>query len=253
MTGRVRRAWQSGTASLVRNPVASGTSWNLANSGTSLLITAISTPIVVGKLGLSRYGVVALTATVLSLTSNVDGGLVGTMQRYFARAGASGSGHSADRYLRSALAIAPALGVAASGLLAVIAPEIVGLFHIPPSLHGQAVAYLRVMGTLVPVSILSDIYSARIEAEHLWRETAIIGTLCQVLYAVVAVSLVLSGFKLEAIAIANVASAMLGVVAVVLVARKLGPITGRGFLRMNELREVASTHATLSVPASLRS
>ena len=104
-----------GTANTILRNVAS----NWVGFAVNALLTLVLTPYVLHSLGASRYGIWAITASVIGYYGLLDFGIRGAINQYLTRFVAVGEHKAASECLSTAVAVLAGVG-AASGLITVL-------------------------------------------------------------------------------------------------------------------------------------
>jgi O-antigen/teichoic acid export membrane protein len=141
-----------------------GFAWTTLAQVFAAITSLALVPFVVGRLGIAAYGVLTLANSTLTLSQFLDGGMVNTTTRY---AGLAIGAHDRTGLTRAvatssvvALSIAGALGAA----LFVLAPTIVGLFHINARLHPPAIYAARIVAIMLPLGLLQGVLTGVLTA-----------------------------------------------------------------------------------------
>lgn len=146
------------------NGVASGTVWNVLGQITPMVITIFLTPYILHGLGVARYGLFVLTASLSAFIATFDGGIKDTAQRYFSLFAGSGDTRRATQLLRTLLLVIGAFGVVASTVGWFVAPYLIQLFSVPHRYAGQATFLLKMLGLLVTFDFIHNLFVGLLQA-----------------------------------------------------------------------------------------
>ena len=146
---------------------------NLAGQGLPLLVAVAAVPGLVARLGVERFGLLALAWTVLGSWNVVDLALGRAVTRAAAAVGDRGDrGDRSERgeegrlpaVLGSALALQALLGSAGALLLAAGAPWLAGaVLDLPAPLAAEAAAAFRVLALSLPLTLLAGCLRSLLE------------------------------------------------------------------------------------------
>jgi O-antigen/teichoic acid export membrane protein len=125
-----------------------------------VLVVLALTPLLLSRLGLDRFGIWSLALVVLNTLRLLDGGIAGSMARFYAIHAAGDERVEAGRLLVGSLLALALIGLLFSALMLPLAPEIVGLLNIPDHLHGEAIVTLRLVPALAAVALMGESTSA---------------------------------------------------------------------------------------------
>ena len=139
---------------LLRSRTARNSYLNLVGLAVPLVIGLALVPITLHGLGIARYGLLSLALTVLEYSALFALGLGPATTRYVAQAIARNDENKSDLIVLSMLghtvlgAVGGVIIIAAAPLLAT------HVFSIPEALHGEAITVFRLIGVMVPVTLL---------------------------------------------------------------------------------------------------
>lgn len=141
------------------------TVFNLLGQGLPLVVALLCLPIVVGGLGAERFGVLALTWTVLVNAGALDLGLGLACAHRISSALARGASEDVPRILATALVAEGLLGISLGVLVVAIAPALViHVFDLPVGLQDEGLSSLQWIALAVPVVLLSNVLRAALYA-----------------------------------------------------------------------------------------
>ncbi|MDH6108518.1 O-antigen/teichoic acid export membrane protein [Kitasatospora sp. MAP12-15] len=148
-----------------------GTGYSAVAQAAPLVVNVALTPVLIRRLGLDRFGLWSLVLVLLFTLTSLDGGVSASLARFYAFRGAHADRAGAGRLLVGSLALFLALGALVTGGCLLLAPA-VGLLHISPQLHGEAVAVLRFLGPLLTLALVSDSAASLLQAHGRFRALA---------------------------------------------------------------------------------
>lgn len=133
---------------LVRNVAA-----NMGAAVAGILVALVSTPLILGHVGKSGYGVWTLSMAFVVYLSIAEAGLAPAAQRFVAVAHGAGDAAAARGILWSTLGAYVAVGAAVGAAIGLGAPAIAGIFDFPPELESSAEELLRLVGIGIPLAL----------------------------------------------------------------------------------------------------
>jgi O-antigen/teichoic acid export membrane protein len=205
------------------------------------------TPFMLHRLGAAEYGLWILVSSLVGYGALLDLGLATAVTKYVAEYRAKDQTDEAARLVATVLCLYLALGLAAIGLSALLAPIFPDLFHLPPEQHARATRLVLLSGVSLGLSIPSAITSAilwGLQRFDLANGLGIVGTLMS--GAVTVVILVRGGDVLDLVAAGIVITLLMQFPAVWII-RRVAPelhFGWRGASRQR-LRTVFSFSASL--------
>lgn len=189
-----------------------GLSWGTTGQVVSVATSLALTPFLLVRLGATRYGIVALTASVLGLLSNLDGGVNPCCDRYFNIFAASADRRRwASFFVTAVVLLCLVQGLVAAGV-ADAAPVLMGILHAPQGARDQAIWYVRISMFLVVAAALQGLLVKVLRAERRWRYLNIVGTGATMTYAAVAAAMVADGWGLRGVLIGSAAQQVVALV-----------------------------------------
>lgn len=219
------RTHDSRVSSLARNTV-----FNLIGQCLPLLVALLCLPTIVSGLGAERFGVLALSWTVVGYIGAFDLGLARASARFISAALARGATEEAPRILGTALFAEALLGIAGGALIAAAAPVLITrVFVLPAELQDEGRAVLELIALGVPVVLLStSLRAALAAAQRFDLVNAVVVPASSSMYLLSTLG-VLAGWSLPAIVAALVASKLVALAALwVLTRRCFAGFHGRG-------------------------
>ena len=134
-----------------------GTVFNVLGHGVPLLVAVVCLPTVVGGYGTERFGVLALSWTVLGTLATFDFGMGRASARHLGAAISGGTIQDVPRILGTSLLTAAVVGTLSGALLGALAPVLViDVFGMPAALQAEGAATLRWTGVAIPLLLLSS-------------------------------------------------------------------------------------------------
>jgi O-antigen/teichoic acid export membrane protein len=129
-------------------------------------LAIVTVPAVIRGFGVERYGVLAMAGVVLAYFALLDVGLGRAGTRFLARSLGSVGSDAADTFW-TAVALAVAVGLAGAGiLLAVAAPLVQDLLHVPAGLMAETRSAFKLLALAVPLAILGPTLLGALEAQR---------------------------------------------------------------------------------------
>ena len=136
--------------------LVSGAAWNAAGRGLPLLLALVLTPVLVGQLGLDRWGLFTLALAMVGVFGVFDFGVGQALTRTVAERIGAGRGEEAPALVGAALATLLGLSlVAAAALWAFIPLLVERILLVPPALQGEAAAAMRVLVAAAPLVVVN--------------------------------------------------------------------------------------------------
>ncbi|MBW8269873.1 oligosaccharide flippase family protein [Caldovatus aquaticus] len=134
-----------------------GTAWNAAGRGLPLLLALLLTPLLLGQLGLDRWGLFTLALGLVGVFGLFDLGLGPALTRALAeRLGSGGSREGEAELVAAAVLVLAAIGAAGAALLWWAMPALVGrVLNVPPALQEEAVRAFRVLLLAAPLVVVN--------------------------------------------------------------------------------------------------
>ena len=134
-----------------RGAIGRGSLWNLAGLGLPLAVAVVSVPLIVGTLGVERFGVLALTWAIIGAASMLDFGIGRALTQVVASRRAAGEAQDLSVVVLTAVALLGALGVVSAAAVAVLAPWLShDVFKVAPALQAEAERCIVILGVTLP-------------------------------------------------------------------------------------------------------
>lgn len=137
-----------------RGPTARDSALNLIGLAAPLVIGVMLIPIIIHGLGVAQFGILSLALSVLEYSALFSFGLGPATTKHVADALTREDGRVAELVTFSMIAHV-VLGSIGGILIAASAPLLVkNIFQVPPELTGHALAAFRLLGVMVPATLL---------------------------------------------------------------------------------------------------
>lgn len=212
-----------------------GGTWQIIGQLTPLIVNIALTPVIISGLGMSRYGLFMLVTTMSLVLTQLDGGIHGAAQRYFAIYSGAGERSRSTSLLVSVLlvVVAAASIVFAAGWF--LAPPVIGLFNVPPELESEGVYLLRAVVAIIAVAQVRNLFAALINAQGKFALTNANNLAGHALYVVGLLLTLSQGWGLRGVAWTLVSQQVLATVLVVPAGLRLLERRGLRLMRRGEL------------------
>ncbi len=149
-----------------RRSIARNTILNFGGLSLPLLVGVAVMPIITHNMGATRFGLLGLTLALLEYSGLFDLGLGRATTKHVAEKLATGEDEISHLVVGSVLSQV-AFGAVGGILFALAAPILANnVFVIPPDMKAEAVAVFRVLGALVPATLLLVSLRGVLEAAH---------------------------------------------------------------------------------------
>ena len=221
--------------------LSTNTVWGLANQVSAIPLTLVLVPVLLHHLGRLEFGEWALVAVLLSYTGLTEFGLRTPLTRDVAAQWATGDDLGLSRVVNTAILFYGAIGVAALGATALLAPWLIDhLFHDPGHTRLLTEVLLIAVGAFALNLSLTPLGAVLNGLQRLTVDSGIAIT-SRALGVVLAIASLLTGHGLLGLAISQVLTAVVTNVAYIVAVRLVCPQ-----LRMNPmLFHWATLRATL--------
>jgi len=138
---------------------------NVVGQVLPLLVGLISVPIIVHRLGIERFGVLALAWTLFGVFAVFDLGLGWAVTKFVAEALGQGNDYVLPDVLWPAVLGQAVLGAGGGLVLIFIAPALAGqILHAHAPIRAEAIAAFRIVGLSLPVVLISISFRGMLEA-----------------------------------------------------------------------------------------
>jgi O-antigen/teichoic acid export membrane protein len=204
--------------------IARNTLLNIAAQVVPLLVAVATIPPLIAALGEARFGLLALAWIILGYFGVFDLGMGRAATRFVAEALGRGDAEPIPGIVWTATAVQALFGAAAAVLLAAAAPALAtGVFTIPPALHDDAIASLRLLALGVPFVLIAGTFRGALEAAQRFDLVNIVRVPATCLNYLLALGGVLLGFGLPAVIAMLIVSRMAAALAFALLAARVFP------------------------------
>jgi O-antigen/teichoic acid export membrane protein len=190
----------------------------------SVILLAVSVPIVVHGLGDSAYGIFVLTSLLLGYVGLLDLGLTPAVVRSLAIHYASGSNQDLSRIVGTALTLLLGVGIIGGLIIGLLAgPAVTSMLHVPASLQPDAIFVLRLTALGFAINMVLTVFGAipqGLQRLELFTVRSIIFITATTVAQILAVKL---GGGLRWVAGVTIAINVVSLLVFVVVARRLLP------------------------------
>ena len=134
--------------------LVAGVAWNALGRGLPLLLALALTPVLVGQLGIERWGLFTLALALVGVFGMLDLGVGPALTRALSERIGAGRGEDEGELVASALAAL----VGSSAVFAALAwwgirPLVERVLNVPPALVGEAIGAMRVLVAAAPLVV----------------------------------------------------------------------------------------------------
>jgi O-antigen/teichoic acid export membrane protein len=220
--------------------IARGSSWVTASQLIILGGNLALTPFMIHGLGVERYGLFVLTATMAAFLGNFNGGLAATANRYFPIYAGTDDRVATTRLLVTFVLLVLVLGVV-TGLVAwFVSPLVVNLLKMSTSLRAQSLFLFRTLAVLLVLGLVHQLVAAVITARQRFDRVIQCSLLCYAIWVGGLVWVVEHHEGLRGVAIVFVAQQAATVVVIVPTACRYLTKMGLSLLPWHEVRQLLS-------------
>ncbi len=222
---------------------------NIAGQALPFLVGLVTVPIVVRGLGTERFGILALTWTLLGTFSVFDLGLGRAVTKFVAEALGTGERGAIPDIVWSAAAGQALFAALGGGVLAMTAPLLVThLFNVTPELQAEGIRAFRIVSLTLPIVLVSFSFQGTLEAAQRFDVLAGIKTVSSTSIFLVPFAGVLLGWNLPPILEATlVVRALVLLVLLFACLRVLPVLRGRVRVHRHGLRPLLTFGAWITV------
>ncbi len=225
-----------GTRGSVRT-ILRGGAWNAFGQVVPILVNIGLTPYVLQGFGTERFGVYLVLVAITSFLGNFDGGIGASAGRYFAVYAGAGDAIKATRLLTTLSGVVVLLGAVIVGILFAISPLVLRVFDVPPALRGEGLFLFRVLGGIVGISLLRNLFVAQLRAHQIYALPSITNTISYFAYAIGLFLSVRYETGLRGMALTFVAQTAISTVVLVPASLRYLDRRGIGLLPWGEVKE----------------
>jgi O-antigen/teichoic acid export membrane protein len=219
---------------------------NIASSwvgfATNALVTLLLTPFVLAELGMARYGVWAVTASLIGYYGLLDFGVRGGINQFLTRYLAVGNHAAARQSLSTAVTLLCGIGLACAALTLAVASYAPRLLDLPPDAEREAYWCILVLGLTSAVQFAVFPFMSVFVATQRFDLANVIGVSTRLLGAALVYLALREGYGLIGLCVATCTGNLVDYVVRWRVARRIAPaltVSLRDFSR-TKLRELAS-------------
>ena len=205
-------------------PLLGNVAFNVGARGALIVLTIISTPVILHRLGTAAFGIYILAVTVGGLLALLDFGLTPALITLLSRAWHQQRVDEAARLVGTALTLYLAIGVAGAAVFALLVPWAVhDLLHVPVALQAPARTALWLSTAGFAFNMWLAVFNAVPYALQRYDLVAIRIVGLSLLTTAALIVYALLGGVLEGFVLINVAGAVIGLLIFYLVSRALLP------------------------------
>ena len=225
-----------GTANTILRNIAS----NWVGFAVSALLTLILTPYVLHSLGASRYGIWAITASVIGYYGLLDFGIRGAINQYLTRFIALGDHKAASECLSTAVAVLAGVALACGLITFVVAHLAPQALNLPADALDEAFWTITIVGLTAAVQLVAFPFMSVFVATQRFDYANAIGVSTRLVSALLVFAALENGYGLIGVSAATCSANLLDYGLRWLVARRLAPflkLSAQGVSR-TRLREL---------------
>ena len=227
--------------------LVAGTVWNTVAQMVPVPVTVVMTPYLIHHLGVDRWGLIALVSTLQTIIGTFDGGLLGTLNRYYAIYAGADDRSSTTRTLTTVLAFVVGAGAAVSLLGWFLAPAVVDLFAMPKALRPETSFYMRTVLALLVLGFARSAVAGVIVARQRYALNSFLSVSMYAVWVAGLIVTVREGWGLRGVAVTSVVQLVLSTLIVVPSALRYLDRRSVRFLPRAELRQFFSYSAKVQV------
>ena len=220
----------------------------LAQLAPMVVVLAI-TPLLLSRLGLDRYGIWALALVAVNSLRLLDGGIAGSLARFYAVYAAHDEREASGRLLVGSFAGLALIGLAFSVVMFPLAPTLVNFLNVPAGLEGEAALVFRWVPALATLLLMGESTSALLVGHGMFRALAATMWASAGAFALAIVVLVGPAADLDTLMLATAARYMVLVAANLLVAAGHLSLRWPFLPSRSTVREVASYSSRMQLSA----
>jgi O-antigen/teichoic acid export membrane protein len=208
-----------GTANTILRNVAS----NWIGFAVNALLTLILTPYVLHALGPSRYGIWAITASVIGYYGLLDFGIRGAINQYLTRFIAVGDHKAARECLSTAVAVLAGIAAACGLITVVVAYLAPQALNLPADALDEAFWTIMIVGTTSAVQMVAFPFMSVFVATQRFDYANAIGVSTRLVSALLVFAALEQGYGLLGVSAATCSANLLDYALRWMVARRLAP------------------------------
>lgn len=156
--------------------LAKNTIWNFLRQGLPLLVGLVAIPLLIGRLGIERFGILTLAWMVVGYFSLFDFGLGRALTALVAEKLGAGRQEDIPRLVWSALIMMGVLGLIGASVLAVLTPWLTSkVLRIPIDMQSETAGAFLLLAATVPVVVTATALQGVLEAYQRFDLVAAVG------------------------------------------------------------------------------
>ena len=162
-----RRPRQRVDAAQASTAIAGNTVWNLLGTGLPLLLAVISVPILIGAIGVERFGVLTIGWAILSYFGLFDLGLGRATTKFLAEALEDNRTAEGRALFWTSVLLNGLLGLVSAAGLAALTPLVVHeVLNVHTRIEPETIRAFYLMAAAVPVVTITTALRGTLEAQH---------------------------------------------------------------------------------------
>ncbi len=160
------------------------TAWNGLSQLAPQLISLASVPVLLRGLGVTGYGIWALTSTLVIFAVSLDGGISSSVQRFFALYLSQSRIRETSQLLLTLIMLVASFSGILMSLGPLVSHAVLAIVKVPAQLQSSAAYVYGHLGILIGLILINNIFTGYLRAVNRFRTLAINTTLTQGLYLV---------------------------------------------------------------------
>lgn len=162
-----RRPRRRVDAAQASTAIAGNTVWNLLGTGLPLLLAVVSIPILIGAIGVERFGVLTIGWAILSYFGLFDLGLGRATTKFLAEALEDGRIAEGRALFWTSMLLNALLGLVSAAGLAALAPLLVHeVLNVSARVEPETIRAFYLMAAAVPLVTVTTALRGALEAQH---------------------------------------------------------------------------------------
>jgi O-antigen/teichoic acid export membrane protein len=162
-----RRPRQRVDTAQASSAIAGNTVWNLLGTGLPLLLAVVSVPILIGAIGVERFGILTIGWAILSYFGLFDLGLGRATTKFLAEALEDNRVVEGRALFWTSILLNGLLGLVSAAGLAVLAPLLVReVLNVPAPIEPEIIRAFYLMAAAVPLVTVTTALRGTLEAQH---------------------------------------------------------------------------------------
>ncbi|GGG16216.1 putative O-antigen transporter [Caldovatus sediminis] len=232
----------------------SGAAWNAAGRGLPLLLALLVTPVLLGQLGIERWGLFTLALGLVGVFGVFDLGVGPALTRALAeRLGAGGGARAGEAELvAAAVLVLAAISLTGAALLWWAMPALVGrVLNVPPALQAEAVRAFRLLVLAAPLVVVNAALWGVLAAHQRFRAANLVSIPVGAFYYLGPMLALLVWDSLVAVVLALVACRLANTLSYAWLVRRLVPGLSRARPRLAPALPLLRLGGWMSVSGAL--